>query len=164
MANVGQEVADAFKDMNITGKDLTNTNIADMLKNFSDGLITDEAILKKLKKSSENVISSAKPFSSGYTIKGSIEVKNFKVTPDVKIDKILKLKRASVSVTGDIINNLSITGKLNTEVKIATIPIVTMGIASVDLDLYLYADLNGEVSVKTTINVNSKLEVNEKKM
>lgn len=39
-----------------------------------------------------------------------------------------------------------------------------MGIASVDLDLYLYADLNGEVSVKTTINVNSKLEVNEKKM
>lgn len=34
MADVGQEVADAFKDMNITGKDLTNTNVADMLKKF----------------------------------------------------------------------------------------------------------------------------------
>lgn len=163
MADVGQEVADAFKDMNITGKDLTNTNVADMLKNFSNGLIKDDAILEKLKKSSDNAIAPSKPFSSGYTIKGSIEVKNFKVTPDVKIDKILKLKRASVSVSGEIVNSLSITGKLNTEVKIATIPIVTVGIASVDLDLYLYADLNGEVSVKTTINVNSKLEVNEKK-
>lgn len=164
MADVGQEVADAFKDMNITGKDLTNTNVANMLKNFSNGLIKDDAILEKLKESSNNTISPSKPFSSGYTIKGSIEVKNFKVTPDVKIDKILKLKRASVSVSGEIVNSLSITGKLNTEVKIATIPIVTVGIASVDLDLYLYADLNGEVSVKTTINVNSKLEVNEKKM
>lgn len=163
MADVGQEVADAFKDMNITGKDLTNTNVADMLKNFSNGLIKDDAILEKLKESSDNAIAPSKPFSSGYTIKGSIEVKNFKVTPDVKIDKILKLKRASVSVSGEIVNSLSITGKLNTEVKIATIPIVTVGIASVDLDLYLYADLNGEVSVKTTINVNSKLEVNEKK-
>ena len=119
--------------------------------------------MEKLKESSDNAIAPSKPFSSGYTIKGSIEVKNFKVTPDVKIDKILKLKRASVSVSGEIVNSLSITGKLNTEVKIATIPIVTVGIASVDLDLYLYADLNGEVSVKTTINVNSKLEVNEKK-
>ena len=45
MADVGQEVADAFKDMNITGKDLTNTNVADMLKNFSNGLIKDDAIL-----------------------------------------------------------------------------------------------------------------------
>ena len=86
------------------------------------------------------------------------------VTPDIKIDNILKVKHASVSVTGKIVNTLSVSGTISSDIKIATIPIATVGIASVDLDMYLYMDLNGEVSVKTTITVNTKVEYNGKKV
>lgn len=164
MADVSGKVAESFEDMNISGNDLINNNAIDMLKNFSDGLITDKSITEKLNKSKSSTITPEKEFKKGYKIKGSIAVKDMQVTPDIKIDNILKVKHASVSVTGKIVNTLSVSGTISSDIKIATIPIATVGIASVDLDMYLYMDLNGEISVKTTITVNTKVEYNGKKV
>lgn len=159
MKGIDADAAEMLKDMNINAKKLMDGEAMENLANYSKGLISYDSLHDKITKTKLSELKENGTFKSGYTISGSVEVKNLSVTTDIDIKKILKFKSASVKVKGEVTNKLSVKGKASAEIPIAKIPIVTVGVASVNLDLYLYGEINGELSLTYKVTLDTMVEM-----
>lgn len=97
-------------------------------------------------------------FSGGYQITGSVDVQNIYVAVKAKYEWF-ELKNFSVEVNADVVSTLQVTGELHERLTVgrAAIPTPVPGL-TVDLELQLYADANGELQLEWTLSNNTKVE------
>ncbi|MBQ4260136.1 MAG: hypothetical protein IJB84_07765 [Lachnospiraceae bacterium] len=107
-------------------------------------------------------------FKGGYEIKGSIAIKDLYIVPEFKYSTLKVLgvdtkipngiQKMSIEINYQVENSLSIKGKLEEELKVGSVNIPVAGGFQVTLDLILYAEANGEISVKAVVSNNTKFE------
>lgn len=102
-------------------------------------------------------------FSSGYNVSGNITISSIDVSPQIEFNKIwgipYGIKKASVSVASDITSSLTLTGNLNNELLIGTVPIpVGPTGLTVSVDLYLYINASGSLAVRASLSPSAKVE------
>ena len=101
-------------------------------------------------------------FTAGYEIKGSLKLKDFYLQLETKLDKVfgipVGIKSFSVEVNSKVEASLSIKGKLKEELTIARVPIVICPGVTTHVKISLCTELNGEITVKATIENNTKTE------
>ena len=116
----------------------------------------------------ENIPNITNKFSGGYEIVGSVSITDLYVIPTYKI-KTAKILGADTGIPTGIESftvetnygasvSLSVKGKLEEELTICSIPISLGGVGTLTLEVSLYAELNGEISVKASITNNTKAE------
>ena len=107
-------------------------------------------------------------FSGGYEIVGSISITDLYIVPTYKI-KTAKafgidtkiptgIESFSIETNYGAAVSLSVKGKLENELTVCSIPVSLGGVGTLTLELKLYAELNGEISVKASITNNTKAE------
>lgn len=110
-------------------------------------------------------------FSGSYKIAGDISINAITVTTEVEYKRTKWFKipygveYASIQVDSQISSNLTLQGDLSERIRIATIPvpIVATGL-SVSIDLYLYADANGSLTVGAFLGSKAKVEYSNGKL
>lgn len=104
-------------------------------------------------------------FSGGYKITGDISINALTVTTEVEYKRTKWLQipygveSACIQVSSDISSSLKLAGNLSEKLRIATvpIPIAATGL-SVSIDLYLYANAYGELTVTASLGSAAKVE------
>lgn len=101
-------------------------------------------------------------FTAGYEITGSVKLEDFYLQLETKLDKVfgvpVGIKSFSVEVNSKVEASLSIKGKLKEELTIARVPIVICPGVTTHVNISLCAEMNGEITVKATIENNTKTE------
>lgn len=160
LCDIDSEIQKALKDNNVDGTDLTGIQAYDAIKDYAAGLISKDSLMDKLNACAEKTsFSPTLSYKAGYSLEGSVSVKNLAVIADIKT-KGMRVEKAAVRVSGQIEKSISLKGNINTEIKIGkvAIPLVPGGAVSLCLNFYVYADFNGSVSVKTTVTLDNKVE------
>lgn len=141
----------------------------EIVKSYEDGKINTEQLKEQLKEyQDENGNEKygktfAVPYSAGYSLTGEVSI-SMTVKADADIDfhvfskPHIELKKYSITVKSDFDSNLDFKGKLSGAVKLGTISVPIGGPFSVDVELYAFADVNGEVIFSTKINNTNKIE------
>ena len=103
-------------------------------------------------------------FSGGYEINGHVGLNNVYVQPDIKLSKNWLgipngIESYSIEINYELEASLTFKGKLEAELTVASfpIPIGATGF-SVTLDAILFAQANGELSIKLEVRNNTKTE------
>lgn len=142
------------------------TSLIELIKNYNAGLLNKEGLTNELSKfvGVKEELDPKKPFDESYKISGSLKVEDFKVTPNIEFNKTfwggnnyLSPKEASIHLTGTITNEVKVEGKIEKELKLADIPVASVGIASINIQLFAYFELSGEISFKTIVNLDNKV-------
>jgi len=150
-----------------------------IIEDYKNKKINQEELVKRLEEN-EKVNGGVKTptmtnkFSGGYEITGSIGVENMYVYPEIKIETLkvwgvdtkipTGVERVSVEVNADITSKLSIKGKLENELTVCSIPMpVGPSGVVVTVELKLYVEANGELSIKATVNSNTLVEYSKGK-
>lgn len=137
------------------------------IEDFKAGILDREDLESTLKKPEiKNSLKEKGQFDSGWEITGAVEIKNLAVTPDIKFGKTfwggtnyLDFKKASVRVTGEISNTLTVKGELSFDKEIGRVVIPTqVPSLTINIIFYVYVDLNGEITIKTKLNIDNKIE------
>ncbi len=160
------EKVSTIPDKTLFGKDPYDNT--DAIESYKAGNITLDELKEKLNLTADqhetNVASMTNTFSGGYEITGSINVKNLYVKPELKLKKNLigipnGIERYSIVVNYDIDASLSMSGKIEDELVVTTVP-VPIGATgvSINVDIVIFAELNGELSVKANISNTTKTE------
>lgn len=94
-------------------------------------------------------------YKAGYSITGTLAIKDLYADVDLELKKALGIpygvKELSVGINCDIEESLTLEGKFEGEKKITTIPVsIVPGVLSLNIDVILYVDANGVISVKLT--------------
>lgn len=116
----------------------------------------------------ENIPNITNKFSGGYEIIGSVSIKDLYFVPKYKL-KTAKvfgvdtgiptgIESFSLETNYGVSASLSVKGKLENELTVCSIPISLGGVGTLKVDIVIYAELNGEISVKASINNNTKTE------
>ena len=101
-------------------------------------------------------------FLGGYELTGSVKIKNIAVDVSAVPKKVLGIpvgiKSVHVNTHYTVESSLKLKGKLESELKLATIPISTPipGI-SVKIDVMVYLDANGEIEIKLVCDNDTNL-------
>ncbi|HHU71353.1 MAG TPA: hypothetical protein GXZ21_04870 [Clostridiales bacterium] len=113
----------------------------------------------------EKRLTAVNKFKGGYEITGTLSIKNFYVDVECKTKKAFGvpygIKYLITESNFDVESTLSVKGYLKEELKISTLPIPLATGITVDVDIILYADFNGELKVKAVISNNSITEYSE---
>lgn len=113
---------------------------------------------KQRKKDAEMV----SKFTAGYEITGTVKLEDFYLQLETKLDKVfgipVGIKSFSVEVNSKVEASLSIKGKLKEELTIARVPVVICPGVTTNVSIKLCAEMNGEITVKATIENNTKTE------
>ncbi len=107
----------------------------------------------------EEVLNVEDKFSGGYDVSGSLELKNFQVSTTIDW-KYFMPQKLVIQVSGDITPSLKVTGKLDKEIAIGTVPIPVPQVPglTIELSLFLYTSVSGEIAVKVVCSNSCKLE------
>lgn len=102
-------------------------------------------------------------FKGSYEITGSLSIKDLYVEPEIKLKKVLGIPtgidKMSVEVNFNCVSTLSVKGKFSEELTVATCPVpVGPSGVTINVKLILFADLNGELSVRAEVANNTKME------
>lgn len=92
-------------------------------------------------------------YKAGYSITGTFAIKDLYADVDLELKKALGIpygvKELSVAINCDIEESLTLEGKFEGEKKISTIPIsIVPGVLSLNVDVILYVDANGVITIK----------------
>lgn len=110
----------------------------------------------------EKQLSATNTLKGGYEIKGSLAIKNLYIDTEFKTKKAFGvpygIQYFIVESNCDIETSLSVKGNLVDEQEIATIPIPIITGITIDVDIILYADFNGQLQVRAEISNNTVTE------
>lgn len=92
-------------------------------------------------------------YKAGYSITGTLAIKDLYADVELELKKALGIpygvKELSVAINCDIEESLTLEGKFEGEKKITTIPVsIVPGVLSLNIDVILYVDANGVITVK----------------
>ncbi len=128
---------------------------------YKDGKISVDELKNRLNLTKDqhekNPASMTNTFSGGYEITGSLSVSELYVQPEIELKKFFGvptgIKRFCITNHANITASLSIKGELKEELSVCKmpIPIGSTGV-SVYVELILFAELNGELSVRAEIS------------
>lgn len=101
-------------------------------------------------------------FTGGYEITGSLTISNISADIEVKTNKLLGIPvgidKLIIDTNYKISSTLKVKGNLKEELKVATFPIpVGATGATVNIEVILYANANGELAVKTETSTDTTL-------
>ena len=139
------------------------------ISSYKKGLISSVEFEASMEKNSgeekndkEDTVSK---FTAGYEIKGALSLSDIYADVDLKLKKNaigipVGMDRMTIETNYKLEGSLSLKGSLEEELKLGTIPIPigTTGIIQLKIDLILYAELNGELSLKLVLQNNTKTE------
>lgn len=107
-------------------------------------------------------------FSGGYEIVGSVAITDLYIETKYKLKtaKVLGVDTGiptgidnySIEVNYGAAVSASVKGKIENELTVCSVPVTLGVVGTLKVDLILYAELNGEIAVKASINNNSKTE------
>lgn len=141
----------------------------ELINNYNNGSITNEEFKEQIKKfQDENgalkeSYTVTPAFKAGYSITGTVEL-SMKVTAEADIDfhvfssPHVKLNSYSVKVESDFNSNIGFKGTLKGSVKIGTLSIPIGAGFSIDADVSIFADVNGEIKYTVDIKNTNKIE------
>lgn len=94
-------------------------------------------------------------YKAGYSITGTLGIRDLYADVNLELKKAFGIpygvKELSVAINYDIEQSLTLEGKFEGEKKIGTIPIsIVPGVISLNIDVILYVDANGVITVKLT--------------
>ena len=157
-------------DKKLFGKDPYDNTAA--IEAYKAGEISLDELKEKLNQTEDqqekSVASMTNKFAGSYEITGKLSVKNLYVTPVLKMKKTFGvptgIKELTVKVNYDIESSLTIKGKITEELTVCNVnvPVGATGV-TVNVKLILFADFNGELTVRAEIGNNTKLEYNDGK-
>lgn len=165
------EKKSVFPDKTLFGSDAYSNDEA--IEAYKKGVINADELREALygmqnDKGAEKIPNITNKFSGGYEIVGSISIKDLYVVPTYKIKtaKVLGvdtgiptgIESFSIETNYGASVSLSVKGKLEEELTICSVPVSLGGVGTLTLDLKLYAELNGEISLKASITNNTKAE------
>ena len=157
-------------DKNLFGPDPYDNTSA--IEAYKAGEISLDELKKKLDLTADQhekeVASMTNKFAGSYEIKGSLSIKNLYVEPEVKLKKALGIpvgmEKLGVEVNYEVDSSLTIKGKITEELTVCTCPVAVgaTGI-TVNVKLILFADFNGELTVRAEVINNTKMDYNDGK-
>lgn len=160
-----EDVKKLFSTMKANVPKFSSAAAQNAIADYNEGLIKKDELIKKLdlgKATSE--LYERKTFEKGWEISGSIKAENLAVTSNFEFGKtiwggnnVFDPKHAKIRVTGTITDTLTLKGKLEGEYKVADVPIM-FPVGSVNLQIYVYYELNGSVSVSVKVNLDNSVE------
>lgn len=138
------------------------------IEDYKAGNITLDELKNKLNLSADQheteVASMTNEFSGGYQVTGSLNINNLYIKPELELKKNwlgfpTGIKRYAMTVDYDIDASLTLAGELKDELTVCTIPvpIAATGV-SVNVEIIVFAELNGELTVKAQIANTTKTE------
>ena len=155
-------------ELGIDVNEMIDNHSMSLLEDYEAGILKAKDLKSSLEKAEERKEFSKKgEFESGWEITGKVQVKNLAITPDIKFGEtfwggtnILDFKKATVRVTGEIINSLTVKGELSGEKKIGDQPFPTpVPGLTINLQFFVYFEANGELTVTTKVALDNKIEV-----
>ena len=165
------EKTSVFPDKTLFGPDAYSNDKA--IQDYKDGKINADELKKALsaqqnEDGTEKIPNITNKFSGGYEIVGQLAIKDLYITPTYKLKtaKVLGIdtgiptgiEKFSIETNYGVEASLSIKGELTEEITVCTMPISLGGVGTLTLEIKLYAELNGEISVKASITNNTKTE------
>ena len=100
-------------------------------------------------------------YEGTYEITGSFSIENFYIKPELKLKKKfgipVGIERLTVSVNYGTSVKITAKGELEASLKVCTIPCPIAGGLSVDIELYLTFDANGEASLSASTSNYTKI-------
>lgn len=160
-----------FPDKTLLGPDAYSNDKA--IQDYKEGKINAEELKSALKAQqnddgTEKIPNLTNKFSGGYEIVGELAIKDLYVVPTYKLKtaKVLGIdtgvptgiENFSIETNYGVEASLAIKGKLEEELTVVSMPITLGGVGTLTLEIKLYAELNGEISVKASITNNTKTE------
>lgn len=113
----------------------------------------------------EKVLTVTDKYKGGYNLTGSISLNNVYVETGFEFKKVFGIptgiKRVAVETNYESTADVSLKGKVEEELTIATLPIPVAAGLSVEMELILYAEATGEIQVRLEAKNNTKFEYSE---
>lgn len=155
------------EELGINVNEMIDNHSSSLINDYCAGIISADKLETSLRRAAvREAFSKTGEFSSGWSISGKVQVKNLAITPDIQFGKlfgktnVFDFKKATVRVTGDIVNTLTVKGKLSGEKKIGDLPFTTpVPGLTINLQFFVYFEANGELSVTTKVSIDNKIEV-----
>ncbi len=146
-----------------------STPVIDSFDSKKDDIETVKAALDKDKALKPKDSSGSKTkYEAGYEITGSVVIDNLYVDLDYELETkklfgvntgIPKgIKELTIKTNYDVTHQLNIEGTFHGEVRLMQMPIPLGSVGSVNLEVFLVADINGEIEIKVMMGSNSKIE------
>jgi len=156
-------------DKTLMGKDAFD-NSAD-IDAYRNGDITAEELKSRLplnKDGWEKSPTLTNKFKGGYELTGTLSISELRIQPDLKLKKFLGVPYAVESFSTEVNYKAEISttlkGSVTDELTVAYIPIpIGPSGITITLELSLYVELNGEISLKASVTNNTKTEWHEGK-
>lgn len=152
-------------DKNLFGKDPYDNTAA--IEAYKAGEMSLDELKKELDLTKDQhekeVASMTNKFKGSYEITGSLSIKNLYVEPEIKLEKFLGvptgIEKLGVEVNYEVESTLKIKGKITEELVVCSCPVAVGATGvTINVQLILFADFNGELGVKATIANNTKME------
>lgn len=165
------EKTSIFPDKTLFGPDKYSNEKA--IQDYKSGKIDATALREALKAQqnadqTEKLPSMTNKFSGGYEIVGEIAITDLYIVPTYKFvtQKILGIdtgipvgiENFTIETNYGASASLSIKGKIENELTVCSVPVTMGGVATLTVEVILYSELNGELSVKTQVANNTKVE------
>lgn len=155
------------EELGMDVNEMIDNHASSLINDYCAGIISAADLETSLRRATvRETFSKAGQFSSGWTISGKVKVENLAITPDIEFGKVFgktnvfDFKKATVRVTGDITNTLTVKGKLSGEKKIGDLPFTTpVPGLTINLQFFVYFEANGELSITTKVSIDNKIEV-----
>lgn len=168
--NAVSTMMNVAKEYGVEMPDVSKSSGTQLLSNYSNGLINNASIkelakdknaLKDVMKANDKAAQPAKPYKTGYEINVSAKLSNFAVVPELHYSfwEGLKKAHASVTTTADYSMSVSLKGKISGQYKLADVKIPIAGPVSLDVKVYVYFDLNGEISLTLGYSFSNEVTV-----
>ena len=152
-------------DKSLFGKDPYDNTAA--IEAYKAGEMSLDDLKKELDLTADQqekeVASMTNKFAGSYEITGSLSIKNLYVEPEIKLKKVFGvptgIEKLSVEINYDVESTLKIKGKITEELVVCSCPVAVGATGvTVNVQLILFADFNGELGVKAEISNNTKME------
>lgn len=158
------------KDAGINMPDVSKSTSMQLLSNYSKGLIKNDYIkelvedkdkLNKVIKENTKAAEGSKPYKSGYEATVSVKISNFAITPNIhyKWYEGIRKMRGTITTSADIETKVKVKGTIGGQYKLADIKVPIVGPVTLDVKVYFYFDLNGEISLSYEYSFSNKVTV-----
>lgn len=154
------------KELDFDFGGIVDDEATSLVKDYESGILKEDELERALRRADARMAFAPRGnFKKGWSITGKVAIKDFAITPDVQFGtlfgktNIFDFKKATVRVTGTIESSLKVKGNLSGEYKVGelifptTIPTLT-----INVQFFVYFEANGELSIKTSIKVDNKIE------
>ncbi len=170
------EKKSVFPDKTLFGPDAYSNDEA--IEAYEKGVISADELRTALNgmtdaDGKEKIPNITNKFSGGYEVIGSLSITDLYIVPEYKLKtaKVLGvdtgvptgIESFSIVTNYGVSGSLSVKGKIENELTICSIPVTFGGVATLTIEVIIYTELNGEISVKFEISNNTKTEYNSGK-